>query len=417
MLDKRIASETKNDYCAKAACFRDYYVRPAGRKSLVPVPARPRRFTYCLLLLVLAVPAFAGINKKLVVKPDTPEGNFLELINLETDFDKRLALMEQFTVMFPASESAGWAYSQIQDASLKDGQFDRAIHAGDKLLELDPDDLEAARVNLQAARRKDDKGLIKKYSDMTDRIAQRVASAPVSIDDPEEAAAQKKRQELAANLLARQEYEIYDRALNAADPQRKISALDELLKLNPHTRYLNEALLIYFLAYRQMNDVAKAVSAGERLLQRDAGHEDILLFVADHYFRRKQEPRKVLDYCDKIVGLMDNRRKPARLTDAEWNYQKALYTGTAHYMAGTVHANENQFESADRSLRLALPLLRSNNTLAPAVLASLGWANYQLGRYSDAVRFYKQCLPFGGVYREQATRNLAAIKAEHNVEE
>ena len=54
---------------------------------------------------------------------------------------------------------------------------------------------------------------------------------------------------------------------------------------------------------------------------------------------------------------------------------------------------------------------------APAVLTSLGWSNYQLGKYVDAVGFYKQCLSFGGIYKEQAEKNLAAIKAEHNIPE
>src|ERR1700730_8629609 len=95
-----------------------------------------------LLLALLIHPALAGINKKLIVKPDTPEGNFLELISLETDYDRRLALIGQFTAMFPKSESIGWAYSQIQDANIKDAHWDQAIQAGDKLLDLDPDDLD-----------------------------------------------------------------------------------------------------------------------------------------------------------------------------------------------------------------------------------------------------------------------------------
>ena len=86
-------------------------------------------------------------------------------------------------------------------------------------------------------------------------------------------------------------------------------------------------------------------------------------------------------------------------------------------MAGSVHVNDEQYESADRSLRLALPLLRDNDTYSPAILSSLGWTNYQLAHYSEAVRFYKQCLPYGGVYKEQAEKNLAAIKAEHSVDQ
>ena len=145
----------------------------------------------CLVAALLPQIAFAGINKKLVIKADTPEGNFLALISLETDYDKRLALIGQFTVMFPKSESIGWAYSQIQDANIRDGLWDQAIQAGDKLLELDPDDLEAARYNLQAAKSKADKALVKKYTEMNEAIAQRVVTAAVVADDPDDAATQK----------------------------------------------------------------------------------------------------------------------------------------------------------------------------------------------------------------------------------
>lgn len=370
-----------------------------------------------MLLAVAANSAGAGVNKKLVVKPDTPEGNFLELISLETDYDKRLLLIGQFTVMFPKSESIGWAYSQIQDANIRDGQWDKALQAGDKLLELDPDDLEAARANLQAAKSKGDQTLVKKYTELDEAIALRVVKSPIIGDDPEEAATQKKREELASGVLAQREYALYDQALNAADPHKKIALLDQVLELNPHTRYLNDVLLSYFLAYKQLNDTAKTLAAAEKVLQRTQSHEDVLLFVADYNFRKKQEPRKVLEYCEKIVALMNSKKKPGGLSETEWNHQKALYIGIAHYMAGSVHVNDEQYESADRSLRLALPLLQDNETYSPAILSSLGWTNYQLAHYAEAVRFYKLCLPYGGVYKEQAEKNLAAIKAEHNVEQ
>src|SRR5260370_35197149 len=97
MLGRRNAGETKSDYTNKASCFLDYYVRLVERKRLVPVLARPFSFTYCLLLIVLALPPPARINKKLVGKPDTPEGNFLEMINRGADFDKRLARVNQIS--------------------------------------------------------------------------------------------------------------------------------------------------------------------------------------------------------------------------------------------------------------------------------------------------------------------------------
>src|SRR5260370_2815176 len=119
--------------------FLTYYLRPCTRNPLRLVQALPSAGMCCLLVILLAIPLFAGINKKLVVKPDTPDGNFLDLIGLEIDFDKRVTLIEQFTIMFPRSESIGWAYSQLQEANFKDGKLDKALEAGAKLLQLDPE--------------------------------------------------------------------------------------------------------------------------------------------------------------------------------------------------------------------------------------------------------------------------------------
>ena len=89
MLDRVNGELIGNECTPKNVCRRNYCLIPATRKFLVPVLAWPCLRTYCLLFLTLSVWG-AGVNKKLVVKPDTPEGNFLELISLETDFDKRL---------------------------------------------------------------------------------------------------------------------------------------------------------------------------------------------------------------------------------------------------------------------------------------------------------------------------------------
>src|SRR5260370_22603709 len=131
----------KNDY------FLKYYLRPYTRNPLRLVQALPSSAMCYLFAILLAIPLLAGINKKLVVKPDTPDGNFLDLIGLETDFDKRVTLIEQFTIMFPRTESIAWAYSQLPEANFKDGKLDNALEAGDKLLQLDPEDLDAAGMN------------------------------------------------------------------------------------------------------------------------------------------------------------------------------------------------------------------------------------------------------------------------------
>jgi len=42
--------------------------------------------------------------------PDSPEGQFIELINLQSDDAQKLALMEQFAQRFPKHQAISWAY-------------------------------------------------------------------------------------------------------------------------------------------------------------------------------------------------------------------------------------------------------------------------------------------------------------------
>ena len=64
-----------------------------------------------------------------------------------------------------------------------------------------------------------------------------MVKAPLPTDDPEEAATQKKREEIAVGLLAQREYALYEQALNAQDPHKKLALLDQVLQLNPQSLF------------------------------------------------------------------------------------------------------------------------------------------------------------------------------------
>ncbi len=49
------------------------------------------------------------------------------------------------------------------------------------------------------------------------------------------------------------------------DPRQKIRLLDELLKRNPDTQYLPQALVIYLNSYRALGDGKNAVLFAERI--------------------------------------------------------------------------------------------------------------------------------------------------------
>src|SRR6266851_7157867 len=86
--------------------------------------------------------------------PDSPEGRFLDLISLQSDGAKKLALIEQFPQRFPRHPAVSWAYEQLQLAAMQASQWDKALAFGERLAQINPDDIEVAQLNIKAAESK-----------------------------------------------------------------------------------------------------------------------------------------------------------------------------------------------------------------------------------------------------------------------
>lgn len=367
------------------------------------------------VLLTLAPFALAGANPKkpLKVDPNSQEGYLLELIQAETDVATKLLLFERFVKQYPKFDSLDAVYTDMQSLYVEAGQYDKAIAVGEKLLAIDPNDIECARRNLEAAQQKKDPASIAQWNERVQKLAGELSTSPQP-KSPDDVAAWEERVNLARQLLGSEEYALYKKAFEAPDPRRKLELIDQLQKRYPNGIYAKQAQLIYFLAYRQMGDNKRALAIGERILERDQTHEDVLLMVADSLFRSKGDSKRVLAYSNRVVELMASKPKPDGLSDSEWARQKATYTGLALSMVGGVYLDQEQYGPADRTLRQALPLLqgRGHEQQLAATLSYLGWANYKMQNYAEATRFYTKCVAINSPFQESAIRNMSVIKSE-----
>src|SRR5437762_3973058 len=144
--------------------------------------------------------------------PDSPEGQFLELIGLQSDAAKKLALIEQFTQRFPKHPGVAWAYEQLQTAAFEAREWDKTLLFGEKLVNVRPDDIDAAQVNIKAAESKGDKTTAKLWSDYITLVSQRILLSPPP-KDPEQLDNWKKRTAIAAQYAAQDEYALDKKAL------------------------------------------------------------------------------------------------------------------------------------------------------------------------------------------------------------
>jgi tetratricopeptide (TPR) repeat protein len=177
-----------------------------------------------------------------------------------------------------------------------------------------------------------------------------------------------------------------------------------------------QAQVIYLNSYRAIGDNKNAVLYAERILKSDQTNEDALLIMTEAYAHSGSSPDKVIANSTRLIDLMHTKSKPAIVRQEDWDKKRAYYTGSAYWMIGNIHINQNHFAQADSALRAALPLLRQSEQSAASILFYLGWANYKMENFAEAVRFYKQCMSFRSQFQEQAAKNLNVIRSEQGIQ-
>ncbi|MGH9661860.1 MAG: tetratricopeptide repeat protein [Bryobacteraceae bacterium] len=324
---------------------------------------------------------------------------------------RRLPLLLHFISQYPKDESIGWVYAQLRKIHIEQNLLDKAIETGEKLLLLDADDVETIHENLKLAETLKNPALVKTWAARTEAVSLRLAASEKPAD-LKAAELWSTRVDLARQLLAYTDYLAYSEALQTPDLKRRLVLLDEFLAQRPKSQYRLQAETHVFYGHQQAGDTAKALAWAEKFVKRDPSNEDMLLLVAEHLFQKEQDPDRVMQYAGKVLDLAATKAKPEGLADADWNKRKTQLTGRANWLVGRISMDQGKFYQADRALRAALPTLKSSDSLTATALFFLGWANYKVGNFPDAIRFNQQCLDMRGPYHEMAAKNLSAIQAE-----
>jgi tetratricopeptide (TPR) repeat protein len=370
-----------------------------------------RLLTLTLAFILLTEVAAAQRHRLGTVDTATPEGKLLQQIGQEQDYTRKLALLEQFASQSPKHESIDWVYEQMQVAYTKTGQADKAIETGDKLLAMDPNDLDAAHNNLKAAEAKNDPDLIRKWSDKTSAMARKVVASPKPSKD-DEVEAWKTSVDFARQLDTYTEYALYAGAVKTTDPRKRLELAEALETRNPSSQYVGMLAEMRFNSYVQLGDNVKALAFAEKTLAAKQDNEDMLAYVANQYAEKKRDPDKVVAYSARVVELMNTKPKPDGVNEADWAKKRKMLSGLAHYMSGSTLFDQQKLPAADKELRLALPLVEGNDPLKAATLFYAGLANYQMKNFPDALKFNQQCAAIKSPFQAKAAENVRVMKSQ-----
>ncbi|BDC52188.1 hypothetical protein F183_A45030 [Bryobacterales bacterium F-183] len=371
---------------------------------------RMKILVVALFYVALALPLLGG-RYRLNIDPETKEGYVLQQIKQERNSTKKFELMLSFVEEFPKDENLPWVLDQLLSIYSDNKDWDKVLATADRLLALQPQDHDAAFASLRAAEASNNPETIRKYSNLAWKAGELVLDTPKPKVQADVAAWQQNAEQ-ARNLKLYAEYAVYSLS-KGQDAQKREAALKQLEELNPRS--------VYLLAARQSTQKAnQSIPAILDGLKTDPWNPDYLAVLADHYMRQNDLP-KVVQFSGKLIEAL-NSHKPDSMTLAEWTAKRDRYLGHALWMNGVISSTLGQFHQADRSLRAALPYMRSNAKLLSAGLYHLGYVNYRLAelgepnRVQEALKFNRECATLRGDFQEQAQKNILAIKSEYNLQ-
>jgi len=364
-----------------------------------------------LLVALLLVGVALAQRHKPNINTETPEGQALQQIGQESDDAKKLAACEKFTQDYPKSENLAWVYSQMVPLYTKANQPDKAIDTGDKLIALDPGDLDAALATLKASEAKKDPDLVKKWSNTTAEIAKKELAAKKPEDEEDDD--WKKHLDYVKQVDNYSEYAIDAAALQATDPGKKIDLIGALFDRNPQSQYMAQLMPAAAQALNQLNDADRSIAFSEKILAKDPNNDDMLLMAINGYSTKGKEPDKVISYSAKLADVVSTKPKPDGVSDADWENRKKFMGGLAHYFAGKAYYAQKKWGPTDKEMRAALPDVESNATLKPEVLFYLGDSNYHLENAAEALKYFQACAAIKSRFQAQAAKNVTVIKSQY----
>ena len=278
-------------------------------------------------------------------------------------------------------------YAQLQDQYNRAQRWPESLQAGAMLLATNDRDVEAVRRTLTAARGLNDAVLVQKWDDRLTELTTESERARTVDAGVGTTAAQINPE----HVKAEREAAAFNQAAQEGDPRRRLELVQQFMNEYPESGNAGSAGYLRFLALRDMGENAAALASAEALLTKDQTREDVMLYVAARYLNEKREYRRAIDLCRAATDVMSTKAQPGHIDEASWSSRKQMVLFQSEWVAGLAEIALGDWASAERSLRAAVALAKTDDADLPSVLSSLAWANYKMKRIPEAIRLYGQC--------------------------
>jgi hypothetical protein len=181
------------------------------------------------------------------------------------------------------------------------------------------------------------------------------------------------------------EYNAYMSAIQASDPNQKVSSLEGFLTQYPNSVMKEDALELLMRTYQQLNNVPKTMDTANRVLQANPNNVTALALLS--YLHRltaqsqqganaTQELQQASQFGQKGLQALPSYQKPEGMSDVDFAKLKDSLAGIFNGSVGLAGLQSNDYATAQKSLQDAVNVTPTDFSLVyPLALSYLNAPN------------------------------------------
>jgi tetratricopeptide (TPR) repeat protein len=366
------------------------------------------------LLAILLVIAFSTSQaraqvERIVIAAGTDEDHALQAITNEQDNSKKLAMYEDFVQKFSSNPQAvAYGNWQIAQAYQGSGDLPKSLEYGDKALAGSPHNLDILVSQASTAMQAKNNAKAMDYSAKGGEVCHSIAkqTKPEGMSDEDFARKVSEEKNASQNNCEFLETSGFNVITSETDPRSRMTEIEKFSAAYPDSQFGDKVsnYAVYTLGPGQLNDQARLVAFGEKMLSNNPNSMLALLLLAG-YYGDSGNSAKAISYAQKAIEVAK-----ADAPDADKSHK--LSAGAAHNTIGWAYLKQEKTSAAIPELKAAAALVKGQDDQQYArALYGLGFAYGKLNKLTEAREVLTEAVKIQGPMQSLSQDLLTKVNA------